>query len=505
MDILFITKAEDFIDPMGVAYLSAVAKKRGHDTHLALGDEGDVLEKVKRIKPQVVAFTSVVTGEHVYLNEISRGIKKIHPCFTIMGGPHTTYYPEAVEEESMDAVCVGEGENAFDNLLSCLESGKSTDSIPGINTRERKNEVGNLIANLDNIPLPDRDLFFKNTPIGKFPLKAFMTSRGCPYPCTYCFNLPLREIYQGKGKYLRRHSVARVIEEISRVKKDYPLDFVKFEDDLFALRVDDWIEEFVREYKKHINLPFNCLLRVDTIDEDLAKAMKAAGCFSVTMSIDSGDAEQRHRILKRKMTDETIIKGFHAAEKYGIRTMTNCILGLPYSDTSIELKAVDLCIKSKIDYASFTILMPYPRTEMGELCIKEGLIDISVDSYKMSMSNESPLTCFTKEQKKLQNNILELGALVVKFPILKNLVCKFLIHLPTNRVFTLINFVTKSLFMKKYIYPAKFNLLEGLKVFIKGIKIELFRAKGENRKGKLYPSGGNRNIRITKGNLTLEG
>lgn len=503
MNILFITKAEDFIDPMGIAYLSAVARKRGHSTHLSIIDKHDILQKVQQVKPEVVAFSSVVTGEHEYLYEMSRRIKKQHSCFTIMGGPHTTYYPEAAKEESLDAICIGEGELAFDELLACLESGKSIDKIQGIHTKEFRNEVGVLIQDLDSIPFPDRDLFFKATPLGKFPLKTFMTSRGCPYPCTYCFNRPLMEIYRGKGKYLRRHSVGRVIEEIARIKKDYPLDFVKFEDDLFALRVDEWVEEFAKEYKKHINLPFNCLLRVDTINEDLAKIMKEAGCFSVTMSIDSGDAEYRHKILKRKMPDEEIINGFHAVEKYGIRTMTNCILGLPYSSTETELKAIELCVKSKIDYASFTVLVPYPRTEMGDYCMKEGIMDTSVDSYKMSMTNESPLTCFTQKQKKIQNNLLELGALAVKFPILKHVVCKFLIHLPTNRFFTLINFVTKSLLMKKYIYPVKLDLLGAIKVFIKGIKIELFRAKGERGKGHGYPrvSG---NLKIAKGNLVIE-
>ena len=90
--------------------------------------------------------------------------------------------------------------------------------------------------------------------MGNFPIKSFITGRGCPYPCTYCFNYSFKEMYRGKGKFLRRVKVDYIIDEISRVKSQYPLQFIKFYDDIFAFPKDSWLKEFVEKYKSKINI-----------------------------------------------------------------------------------------------------------------------------------------------------------------------------------------------------------------------------------------------------------
>lgn len=478
MKILFVVKDIDFVDPLGMAYISAVAKKKGHKTQLAIMNREDIMERIKSWSPEIIAYSSV-TGEHRYYMELNKEIKKKFDVLTIMGGAHPTFYPECLDKGTLDAICVGEGEDAFSDVLDALSSGRDLSSIPNIRVRSGRNmDVRPLIHDLDSLPFPDKDLFLANTELGKFPVKNFMASRGCPYPCTYCFNPALKKIYSGKGGYLRRHSVDRLIDEILYIKSKYNLEFIKFDDDLFIppMQHIDWLKEFAVKYPKRVNLPFAAFGRCDVINEDIAKLLKIAGCKSVTMSIDAGNERLRRKVLKRYMTDEQIITSFRILKKAGIATRSNNILALPYSTFENEVESIDLNIKSKVDYAPFTILVPYPKTEVGNYCEKEGLINIDVDEYSISFNSKSLLNCFTDREKNIQQNILELGPLAVWWPSLKNIILKYLVHLPHNRLYTFIGFLLKGYMMRTKIYPMKLKPWEYFVQFKKGIRIEIFRS-----------------------------
>src|SRR3972149_303711 len=113
MKILFIVQNIDYIDSIGIMLVSALAKKQGHATHLAILSRDDVLDKIRELKPDVVGYSGS-TGEHKYYIEANKEIKARFPqIFTIMGGPHVTFYPQTLKESTLDAVCVGEGDAAF--------------------------------------------------------------------------------------------------------------------------------------------------------------------------------------------------------------------------------------------------------------------------------------------------------------------------------------------------------------------------------------------------------
>lgn len=472
MKVLFIVKGVDFIDPLGIAELSARAKFIGSETFLGISSREDVFSKIEKIKPEVIAY-SAITGEHKYyfkLNEIIKG--RFKNIFTVMGGPHPTFYPECIKDSSLDAICVGEGDEAFPELLLALENKKDISQIKNIFTKTSEGSLRNLIQDLNIRPFPDRDLFFKHTELGKFPVKTFMTSRGCPYPCTYCFNKPLLMMYTNKGKFTRKQSVERTLEEISIVRESYPLNFIKFEDDIFVLRADEWLEEFSKKYSKRIGIPFNCLLRPDVISEDVVRLLKEAGCFSISMAIDSGNQHIREKILKRYMSDEQIIKAFQLVDSYGMNTFSNTILGIPRAKIENEMESINLNIKCKVSFADFSILMPYPKTEIGEYCIQNKIFDADINNYQISILNRSPLTCFSEKEKDIQKNISLLGSLAISHSYLRPLILNWLIYLRPNRIYVFINFMTRAYLLHKKIFPAKLNFREVLKNFMKGIKRE---------------------------------
>jgi radical SAM superfamily enzyme YgiQ (UPF0313 family) len=507
---------------MGIAYLSAVAKQAGHETNAMVMEQCNPYEEIRSYKPHVIAY-SAVTGEHQAYFEFNKQVKEHFPdIFTIMGGAHPTYYPKCVEYQPIDAICMGEGEGAFVEMLERIASGQRLDdvknlAIPGGPINPKRN----LIGDLDQLPFPDRDLLFSRTSMGQFPLKTFMTSRGCPFPCTYCFEPVLKQQYKeekafgprmkldatrSSGKYERRHSPERVIEEILDLKKRYPVEFIKFEDDLFVLQVDRWLYEFVELYPKKVGIPFNALVRVDSISEEMARLLKQAGCVSLNIAVDSANKEVRERVVKKKYSNQEVIEGFHLLERHGIHVFNNMILGLP--DTTIEddKDAVRLNIASHVKFSSFSILMPYPGTEIGKYCEERGYNQMDVDSFGESLLERSPLSCFTEEEKDIQKNILYLGGLAAWQPWLANFILSRAVHWRNRfaiRSFMLIYYIVKVITLEKYIYPIKVKPFQGLKDFMKGFQIEVLRTMPELVKTATYPMP--KPVETFKGELEIGG
>ncbi|MCX5701658.1 MAG: radical SAM protein [Candidatus Omnitrophica bacterium] len=474
MKILFIFKSENFLAPVGLCTISAVGLREGHKTYLCEMNSQDPLEYIAKLRPDVVAYSSS-TGEAKYYLRLNRLIKEKFPdVFTIMGGPHPTFFPQVIFEDSLDAICIGEGESAFVDLLYALNKKEPIDVIPNILTKNNKENfiIRNLVENLDTLPLPDYALLYDNTPMGRYPLKSFIVSRGCSYDCTYCFNASWRKLYAGKGKLVRRHSVDYIIDDIRYVKNKWPLSFIKFYDDIFTYSADDWLEEFSKKYKNYIDLPFFILTRADLLTEDIVKLLKYAGCRTISMSIEAGNAGIRDRMLKRHMSDEQIIKAHRLCEKYSIHTFTNCIVGLPGASIKNELESVNLAIKAKADWAEFPIFHPYPGTELGQQSIALGFYKPDFEKMHTSYMYSSPLSCFIRKEKNIQMNLSVLGAVAIAFPGLKGLIVRFLIYMPHSPVFTLIYYLTKTHIFRKKIYITKTTFFNWLRILERSLRQE---------------------------------
>ena len=482
MRILWAVQTVDFIDPIGMMLISALAKGRGHQCELVVLSREDILARIARFQPQVVAY-SACTGEHKYYLQANKAIKDRFPdIFTIMGGPHPTFYPECLQEGTLDAICMGEGEGAFSEALEALEAGKGVSGILNIATRSGNgHHLRPLYEDLDRLPFPDRELFYQNTEMGRFPLKSFMASRGCPYPCTYCFNHAFRGLYQGQGRLLRRHSVDYVLEEVQRVKMAYALECVKFYDDIFVYRVDGWFEEFVNKYPRRIGLPFHCLTRADLVTEDLVKLLKEAGCYSISMSIEAGNPSFRNGVLKRGMSNEQIVQAFDLCRRYGIHTFSNNILGLPFARREHEIETLDLNLKARVSYAEFPIFHPYPRTELGDYCLKMGIFQPQYDGLHLSYMNKSPLSCFSEKEKNFQRNLSTLGLLVVWFPWLRGVVLRFLVHLPYNRFYFFLYWLAKVYLVRTRVYPLRLRPRDLGAMVRKSLGLESFKKSDERR------------------------
>ncbi|MDO9530352.1 MAG: radical SAM protein [Syntrophales bacterium] len=436
MKILFVIYQLDFADHISLSFLSAVAKERGHSTHLCVLTEVHLEESVKAYKPDVVAYSTNIYGFDEMVAS-HKEAKKSHDFVSIMGGPHVTVFPEIFSEVDVDAFCIGEGELAFRDFLECLEQDISYDSVPNLITVNSANPVRPLINNLDDLPFPDRDLVLGNSFLKDTPKKTFYASRGCPYSCNYCCNSYYRSLYRGKGKYVRRFSVERVIREIEHVKSRYRTDFIKFGDDLFAPKADEWLEEFSDIYSKRVGIPFNCYLRFDTVDEKLLFLLKKAGCYSVHLSVDSTSENVRGKILNRKMKKVDIVRRIKTINDFGINTWVNYMLAAPESTLEDDLLSISINKKSKVTYASYSTTVPMKGTVLYDYCIQHNLIDASTHKSDMEgCSQPTTLKCFSEKEKNVRYNIYLLGAIIAKLPFPLDKLAIWMIQIiPPNKLF----------------------------------------------------------------------
>lgn len=484
MKILFITKSHDFMVPRGPSIISAVARKKGHETHLCDMNSENPLERIATLKPEVVAYSSL-SGESKHYIKLNKVIKDSFPnLFTIMGGHHPTFYSDIIHNSTLDAICIGEGEGAFEDILINLSAGRSVERIPNILTRNKAAfTVRDAVANLDSLPFPDYGLFYDNIPaMGKAPLKSIIVSRGCPYGCSYCFNAQWCQIYRGHGKLVRRHSVDYVIEDIERVREKWPLSCVKFYDDIFVYRADNWLEEFCRKYKEQIGLPFFILTRYNLLTEDMVKLLKEAGCRTISMSIEAGNPEIRNNLLKRKISNEQILKASHLCIEYGIYTFTNAILALPGSTLEDDIRSIDLAIEAKSTWVECSPFYPYPGTELGDYTIKRGFYKPDYEHMHTSYQNYSLLNCFPDMQKRAQTNLTVLGPVAVVFPKLRDIIMNHLIYWPYNRAFILIYWAVKSYVLRRKIYYTKTTLWQSICIYARSLRQELFRHSKKEEK-----------------------
>ena len=436
MRVLLVIHDLGFADHLAVAYLSAVAKQLNHQTFFCLLAEDDLSTTVNDVKPDVVAYSVNVIGYRKTIEAHRKAANK-YDFISIMGGPHVTFSPETFSESGVDAYCVGEGEHAFRDFLIKVEQGDSFDDVENLITKNKVNSVRPLIKDLDELPLADRDLLISNSFLKDAAKKTFYVTRGCPFKCAYCCNSYYRKLYSGKGPPVRRFSVERIIREIEDVGGKYRMDFVKFGDDCFTLKADDWLEEFAEKYPKRIGVPFNCYLRIDTIDDAVLKLLRKAGCFSVHLSVDSTSRDVRENVLKREMRSEDIVERLRKVGQHGINTWVNYMLAAPDSTLQDDLDTIRFSRESKITYASYSTTVPMEKTELYDYCVQKGLIDPLVHIADMhDLGEKSTLSCFSEKEKKVRLNILLMGALIAKLPYPLNKVMLFVIRvIPPNRLF----------------------------------------------------------------------
>lgn len=463
MRVLFVTQQIDY-EPQGIMHLSSALKAAGHQVELAVAAHHDPLAVARAFEPDVAAY-SVITGSQRYYLDVNRRLKAQRPgLFSVFGGPHPTFFPEMVEAEGVDGMCRGEGEAALVELVNALGEGGPEAVLTVDNWSFQRNgeavinPVRPYLEDLDSLPFPDRALVYERDPVAaRSKIKHFLTGRGCPYNCTYCFNHALGQIYHGKGRRFRQQSVDYVIEEIRQVRDRYPLEFVVFVDDTFVLS-KEWLVEFAEKYPKAIGLPFFCNTRANLVTEEQVRLLKAAGCHSVSMGVEAGNDRLRNELLKRRMSREQILEAARLIREGGLHFTTTNMIGLPTSTLDDDFETLALNVEVRPSYAHVFIFQPYPRTELGEFTREHGWMVGTFDDIGEVAWDHSVLD-FDAAHKRGLAVLQRFFAIGVEWPWTVPLIRR-LLRLPDNPLFLLLNKLWKGWAIKNRVHPVKLSLRE---------------------------------------------
>ena len=373
----------------GLAYIFGMLKSNNHEVSLShvvdLAGLDESIEYLRNKRFDLIAL-SFTTNQKKYARLFLNAVKPDAELL-IAGGVHCSLLKDKIFEEfpELDAVCVGEGESALNELCDKLDNKMVFMNTPSFYFKVKGKIIKNVIAPLQDIDsffLPDYTLFNYYEIIRRngncFPM---MISRGCPYDCNYCCNHALRQIYPNKSKYVRFPSVGRAMSIIESNLKLYPeTRKVALADDTFTLN-KKWLSDFCEIYKKRIALPFMCNARVETIDEEVVKCLKNAGCISVDFGVETANEWLRNNILNRRHSNEQIKEAFRIARKEKIKSFSFNIFGLPFETPKMAKETFNLNLELKPDFGKCFYFYPYPGTKLYDKCVEYGMILDDIESF----------------------------------------------------------------------------------------------------------------------------
>jgi radical SAM superfamily enzyme YgiQ (UPF0313 family) len=364
--------------PLGLAYIASVLRQNHEvkiiDSNVLNYTISDVERELRSFNPDVVGITSVTPSIYEAYKVAETAKKVREDCKVVLGGPHATFMPRQTMEECeyIDIIVRGEGEETTSELIENIEKGAPLNEVKGITFRE-KNEIIDteprpFIKNIDDIPFPSRDLLPMH--LYKFngvKYTTMLTSRGCPFKCSFCSSSRLF------GGYWRGRSPENVLEEMKIVYEEYGIRNIEFMDDTFTLnqeRAEKICDEII---KQGWDISWGASSRVDTLSKKLVEKMKKAGCWIIFLGIESGSQKILDAIGKR-ITLEQVKKAVKILKDAGIQVLGSFIIGF-VQDTKETIKETIKFAKSlNLNYAEFSILTPYPGTPIFDYAKKHGML-----------------------------------------------------------------------------------------------------------------------------------
>lgn len=383
----------------GIAAMSGVLKSRGHQVGLIhvcdnlweLPTTEQVLDRIDAFRPDIVGF-SAMSQQYPWCRTVSRALRERRPDLPqAVGGVHCTMVPDEVTADDLwDWVFVGECDDSFPELVDRLRDGGDRFSVPGTRIPRRFSPTGEVIANpvgpfpdLAALPETDYGLFDIDHIVGaKNGWMGLITSRGCPYKCTYCFNMEIVDLYRGEGgaksvkDYLRTYPVERMVEEIRRLKEAHPgIGTLIIDDDLFTLN-KRYVHAFTEAYRASgIRLPYVVNAHVQCFDDAMARALAESGCIILKFGLESGSDRVRREVLWRYMSNEQIERTVRLAHRHGLHTSAFVMFGLPKESKEDIYETLRLCARTKLGRFRWAIFYPFPGTAGYTISKDLGLID----------------------------------------------------------------------------------------------------------------------------------
>ena len=377
---IFGKNAKEFFTvgrPMGLTYIASVLRNEGH--HIEIIDcmaenlnPATFEAKLKKKKFDVLGL-SVVTPAFLDAIVGAKIAKRVNPkCKVVIGGAHVTVMERSGKSERLmetpefDFAVVGEGEITTQELMGALSKKKKDfHGIDGLIWRENERVIINKprepISDLDTLPLPAVDLLKKEgysrspSSVKREPAFSVMTTRGCPYDCIFC-----NKVF---GHKVRRRSIKNVMKEITYLKEKMGAREIRFWDETFTLDKKYTIDLCREMIRTKTGLLWSCNGHINTLDEEMLKWMKKAGCWEIDFGIESGN----DRVLKeiqKNITKDQVRRDIKMVKHAGIEPRTFFIFGFPGDTKKTVEETIRFALEINPSYATFYLLQVYPGTKL---------------------------------------------------------------------------------------------------------------------------------------------
>jgi radical SAM superfamily enzyme YgiQ (UPF0313 family) len=365
--------------PISIPSTAALLRREGHEILILDAIAGDLSveaasARARDFGPGLV-LVNVSTPTFRHDAEAAAGIVAGIPgAFTAAYGVHVSALPEeSLAETSLDAVIRGEPEVTAAELARAIENNLSLTEVAGLSFRDSEGKIRHnpdrpFLDDLDSIPPPALDLVDHSlypAPVSGEPHTLIVTSRGCPYPCTFCS----AHIYYGTR--LRLRSPKLIVDEIEQLQHRDGISLFTFWSDTFTLKRDHVVAICREIMGRGLTIRWMCNSRVDRVDPELLKLMAAAGCQVISYGVESGDQAILDNIRKGTTVGQ-IEDAFRQTREAGIRSAAHVILGLPGETEETVKKTIALVKRIRPDYVQYYGAIPFPGTAFLEQARREG-------------------------------------------------------------------------------------------------------------------------------------
>lgn len=395
--------ADCYVNPESIDYSQLPSKypsylKSFNDKNNKVWKE--VRNLIRKEKPDVIGISVFTTFAASAFN-VAKIAKEIIPkAKVVFGGPHAFVRAKEILEicKNVDYVVSGDGEDALLALLENIKLNKpKLESILGLSFRKSGKIVSNqarpMVRDIDRFPIPDRSLLMNKKKYTSEDMGLIMTSRGCPYRCSYCAST--------KGLVYR--SIDSVIKEIESVIENYGTTQFTFKDDSFTVdkrRVKELCEKLA---KKKIKIKWECNTRVNLIDKELLVMMKKAGCNFIKVGIESG-SEKVLKIMNKGITKDQCREAAKILKQSGIHWTGYFMMGVVGEHENDIYETLDFVKELKPDLALIGVYEPFPGTEMFEGGIKRGLVNPKMSMKQFLTINPND---YYKKDPNLQSDVID--------------------------------------------------------------------------------------------------
>lgn len=380
--------------PLGLGYIAAYLRRNGYEVEI-LDPTFDgyeyALKRLARRDYDVLGVGAYTMSFHLGLEFARFAKSKNKGCISVFGGVHPTIlYDEVIREDGVDFVVVGEGEGTIVELMHSIANELPLDKVDGLVSKKEGDIIINhprrLLEDLDSLPFPARDLlpmkhylkanFGRSAWAVRQPSTSILTSRGCPFCCTYCSS---HLIFGRKTRY---RSVENIVDEIESLVDGYQIKGLSIVDDTFIISKKH-IYALAEEMKRRrLKIEFICNGRVDIIDKDILKVLKDIGCVGIAFGVESGSQPILDNVLKKGITLKQVHNAFQWAYEAGIPTDAYFMVGIPGETEKDIHETIKFSKTLKASAANFAMTIPMPKTELFKIALETGeILAKSWDDY----------------------------------------------------------------------------------------------------------------------------